>query len=45
MDRLRAVAIRRWDGLLAMRVASARPIPEEQPVTLGHISFERDAGI
>lgn len=32
---VRAVAIRRWEGLLAMRVASSRPMPEEQPVTLG----------
>lgn len=38
MDGLRAVAIRRWLGLLAIRVAISLPIPEEQPVTLGSVS-------
>ena len=36
---MRAVAIRHWFGLLAIKVASARPMPDEQPVTLG-VSIE-----
>lgn len=31
---LRAVAIKRWLGLLATNSEMARPIPDEQPVTL-----------
>ena len=34
LDGLRAVAIRRWSGLLATKVARARPMPVEQPVTV-----------
>ena len=34
LDGLRAVAIRRWSGLLATKVARARPMPDEQPVTI-----------
>ena len=40
MDESRAVAMMRWVGLLAMRVAIARPMPEEQPVT-ADVSEER----
>jgi len=30
----RAVEIKRWFGLLAIKLAIARPMPEEQPVTI-----------
>lgn len=33
MEGLRAVAMRRWDGLEATRVARDWPIPDEHPVT------------
>ena len=31
---MRAVAIRRWFGLLAIKLAISRPMPDEQPVTM-----------
>ena len=47
LEWLQAVAIRRWFGLLATKLAISRPMPDELPVTFQNkkLSYLSDAGL